>query len=628
MTILIKFFSLKPLKMLLMIGLTLALLAGAGVRVVSSATLWVVDTDVDENDGECMLDCSLRDAISLAAEGDQIEFGWDMTIFLGSPLELNTSLTIDGRNAVFLSGDSNDDGTGDVRVMTVAEGVNVTLINLEIRHGQANEGGGIYVNGHLDLTGVNFYRNMSTNRGGGVYVSSTGSLQAVDCFFTQNQSAGGGGVYLRSGSSAQIEATTFLSNLAETNNGGAIFNWASQLILTESILIQNSAWVDGGGIYNNGTSYVENVTFYQNSARNWGGAIYTGISDTLHLIHSTLSENSANEGGGVINQASGTMHLINSLIAYSTGGDCLNLGALPDDTANFVMDGGCDAAMSGDPLISPLSDYGGFTQTMALLPGSPAIDAGHSIHCSSTDQRGVLRDDPDGCDIGAFESGGFTLTVDGGTGQSTNVETVFPSPLALTITANTAGEPVGPGGLVRFYAPGTGASLHVTVIPFATDAGGAAAPYAIANGTAGAYQVSAAVTGGDSPAVFDLVNLGDVVLTLEKTISLTRPDAAVAGDSLIYTLTLTNNGTTTASGVTVTDLLPSGVTGEDLNWTGTIEGGSYYQFTIDGTVNAAAGFGAEITNTAYYSFLDAAGEASASFFTQDLGFYYFPLLSR
>ena len=71
------------------------------------------------------------------------------------------------------------------------------------------------------------------------------------------------------------------------------------------------------------------------------------------------------------------------------------------------------ATTSADPKLSVLSNYGGLTQTFALLPGSPAIDAGDSATCAaapvnSLDQRGVAR--PSACDIGAFESRGFTLT--------------------------------------------------------------------------------------------------------------------------------------------------------------------------------------------------------------------------
>jgi hypothetical protein len=58
--------------------------------------------------------------------------------------------------------------------------------------------------------------------------------------------------------------------------------------------------------------------------------------------------------------------------------------------------------LTGDPLLDALADNGGGTQTHALLPDSPAIDAGDAANCPATDQRGAARNDL-GCDIGAYE---------------------------------------------------------------------------------------------------------------------------------------------------------------------------------------------------------------------------------
>jgi hypothetical protein len=56
-------------------------------------------------------------------------------------------------------------------------------------------------------------------------------------------------------------------------------------------------------------------------------------------------------------------------------------------------------------MLGPLADNGGPTQTHALLPGSPAIDAGDNTACPATDQRGVTRPLGAACDIGAYEFG-------------------------------------------------------------------------------------------------------------------------------------------------------------------------------------------------------------------------------
>jgi hypothetical protein len=75
---------------------------------------------------------------------------------------------------------------------------------------------------------------------------------------------------------------------------------------------------------------------------------------------------------------------------------------------NLDSDGSCFLTATGDlpkrdPLLGALTDNGGPTDTQALLPGSPAIDAGSADGCPQHDQRGVARPQGAGCDIGAYE---------------------------------------------------------------------------------------------------------------------------------------------------------------------------------------------------------------------------------
>ncbi|NJR70259.1 MAG: hemagglutination protein, partial [Synechococcales cyanobacterium CRU_2_2] len=152
------------------------------------------------------------------------------------------------------------------------------------------------------------------------------------------------------------------------------------------------------------------------------------------------------------------------------------------------------------PLLAPLGNNGGLTQTRALLPGSPGIDAGNSSVLS--DQRGIGR--VNAPDIGAFESRGFVLTAQGGGGQTTEVTTAFGSPLAVAI-ASPFGEPVD-GGQINFVAPTTGSSAVFSSNPLAIPITAGAAQISLsANGVEGTYAVSA--TGnGLSPVVFTLTN--------------------------------------------------------------------------------------------------------------------------
>ena len=128
---------------------------------------------------------------------------------------------------------------------------------------------------------------------------------------------------------------------------------------------------------------------------------------------------------------------------------------------------------------------------MALLPGSPAIDAGTSTGAPATDQRGFAR--VGAVDIGAFESQGFTLTaVPGSTPQSSNIGTPFANPLAVTVTANNPVEPVD-GGVVSFVANPAGGATAIFLSPSVVIAGGQAAVTAAPNNALGNYTVVATV---------------------------------------------------------------------------------------------------------------------------------------
>jgi hypothetical protein len=202
-------------------------------------------------------------------------------------------------------------------------------------------------------------------------------------------------------------------------------------------------------------------------------------------------------GVDIFTQTGGTITAMFSLIGDGTG------SGLPINT------NGNQVGLFNDPInprLAPLGNYGGPTQTMALLPGSPAIDRGTSTGAPAADQRGLGR--VGAVDVGAFESQGFTLTVTGGDNQSANVGGTFPNLLTVHVTANNPVEPVR-GGVVTFTLPATGASGtfasgQTATVPIDA-AGNATAPGLIANGTAGSYAVTAS-TAGAATAVFQLTN--------------------------------------------------------------------------------------------------------------------------
>jgi hypothetical protein len=171
-----------------------------------------------------------------------------------------------------------------------------------------------------------------------------------------------------------------------------------------------------------------------------------------------------------------------------------------------------------NPLLGPLANYGGPTQTIALLPGSLAIGAGDNAFIPTgvtTDQRGLPRIVNTVVDIGSFESSGFTIAVTSGTGQSTGVLTAFPAWLVATVTANNPSEPVA-GGLVRFTPPSNGASATISGSPATISSVGKVSVAATANGVVGDYAFSTTASGITNRASFRLTN-SELIVTLDPS---------------------------------------------------------------------------------------------------------------
>jgi hypothetical protein len=214
------------------------------------------------------------------------------------------------------------------------------------------------------------------------------------------------------GSALTLSGVTIQNGLAIPSmyghtHGGGIHNHG-QLTLTNSAIRNNAAPIDnGGGIYNaaGASATLTNVTISGNTSGVRGGGVYNG--GTMTLSNVTLGNNSAPTGGGILN--AGTLTLRNTIVANSpAGGNCS--GTLTSLGHNLSSDTTCTASFAqvGDlnnvnPLLGPLADNGGGTPTQALLPGSPAIDAGDPITCPATDQRGISRPQGAACDIGAYE---------------------------------------------------------------------------------------------------------------------------------------------------------------------------------------------------------------------------------
>ena len=357
-------------------------------KIACSNTITVTNTNDSGAD-------SLRQALVDACIGGTINFDPSLsgaTIRLSSQLE-SAEVTIDGSalaSRLTISGDTDDNGTGDTRVFSAT---NVTFDNLIITQGNAgvNDGGGI--------------------SGDGITVKN--------CILSENRAANGGGI--SSGSYLTLTDSVFSSNSATGDGGGVYADSSLTFSIANSTFSANSAAGNGGGIYVQGNKDAEvaNSSFSGNIASN-GGGLYAAYGSQVNLVNDTFSANSASVSGGgtfIDTNTNAALSYANTIIANSTGGgDCyiVNGGTPSVNLNNLVEDGSCAAALTRDPKLGPLASNGGSTQTFALLTGSPAINTGNDLECANPpvnglDQRDVTRPQGAHCDIGSFEFNMYNL---------------------------------------------------------------------------------------------------------------------------------------------------------------------------------------------------------------------------
>ena len=385
---------------------------GGGIYNLDSGALTVTDSTISGNfatdGGGGIYSYGQITATNCTIRGNSASYGGGIVSYGGLTV---IDCTINGNLATDISGNSDSVGGGiySYGELTVTgsaisgnsasyggcifNGGKLTVTGSTISGNSADGGAGIYNNGNLTVTGCTIRGNSASENAGGI--DNDAILTITDCTISGNSSAEGGGILNLDSSALTVTGSTISGNSA--SYGGGIDNYG-QFAATNCTISGNSATDGGGGIYLYGVLTVTDCTISGNSAPSGGGifAAQPCSSATPPAKATVAASIFANTAGGNIVREDA------SSIFVSLGHNLFtDTPAVPLDATDLV---------NTDPRLGPLANNGGLTLTCALLPGSPAIDAGVAIPGVTTDQRGVPRPQGHAPDIGAFEVVGPTPT--------------------------------------------------------------------------------------------------------------------------------------------------------------------------------------------------------------------------
>jgi hypothetical protein len=384
---------------------------------------------------------SLRQVIADSAPGDMVEFALTLpaTIVLSNTLFIAADLNVLGPGPEQLTVMRSDaPGMPDFRVFEIQSGV-VTLAGITIRNGSAYSG-----------------TNAHDNLGGGIL--NLGNLTVSNCVITANSAPTtdwgpnppnngyrysygfGAGIFSNFGQLTVVNST-ISGNLATAAGGGIATFETLPFSARGCTVSDNFAAIQGGGLnYQGRVGALENCTIARNATAPDGTgsgiasvAFEAELPTILTVTACTLASNEGTTNGvfGIVALNSGfgmTNRLLSTLVASNVGPNFTFVGTNTFESLGHNLDSdgssGLVNGMNGDlvgtaatPIdakLGPLQNNGGPTLTMALLAGSPAINAGSCLDATGnpilTDQRGTGRPPGGACDIGAFEYAPLSLT--------------------------------------------------------------------------------------------------------------------------------------------------------------------------------------------------------------------------
>lgn len=405
---------------------------------------------------------TLREAIELANNVNftnnnnpyTINFDASVTeISVLSPLVIRSHIRINGATTTL-------NAEGQSRIMEIQNPIEVNLNNLIFSQGvmdALNRGGAVTnLGATVSFSSCTFQNtNVSPDIAftSGVVYNQSGSMLMNDCN-VQNNTLGFSGI---------------------TQSKGAINNDGS-LTMNRCTIFNNQATniedARGAGIYQGGafaSSRFSNCTVFNNALLGAGSKLGVGmtfVNGTVELYNCTVSSNEAGSGGiggGIFVDPNVNFQMTNVLIAdngaptnpdFSGSGlelvthclirDATGLGSFPDNGSNILNLGGSVPILTGT-----LTTSSRFTQTVALVESSPAINTGTTVGSPSQDQLGNNRvAQPD---IGAFEFQGVSPTV-----GITNVSNIGSNTASVGgSVVNNGGATITQRGIIYYPADGT-----------------------------------------------------------------------------------------------------------------------------------------------------------------------------
>lgn len=399
-----------------------AIAALIGVALTGTASALTVKNNKDNNPSDPLIVDSLRYAIANTPAGGTVDFSSSLngkTIALkAGQLVVNKQLTIKGLGASKLTVSGNNAS----RVFFVSGSFALPTVISDVTITKGNAVG-------TDLSG-----NGLDSDGGGIL--NTGFLSLVRVAVTGNKAlVGNGGGIFNSGTLSPVSDSTISYNSASSSapgngdgNGGGIYD-IQDMTIARCAIFNNTAQADGGGVQEFGSATLINTTVASNTAGGAGGGINDGFGATIKTYNVTVAGNAAATGGGLANvlPVGQSWELRNTIVANNSaasGPDIfLGLVGAPISQGNNLI-GKKDGSIPGpvatyagsdflgtigsplNPKLGPLQNNGGPTLTMALLPGSPAIDKGNNANVlvsMTSDQRGFMV---------RIINGGISMTVD------------------------------------------------------------------------------------------------------------------------------------------------------------------------------------------------------------------------